>query len=279
MFVPIILLRPKECSPLGHALDYEQNYYFWPKIKNKNHPYNWLIAYAKSLNPATNPSLLSSPSSLPNIALKASPPSLKRFLNTACTCISDPAFLVFRKLSHGSKFPLPQIFGNYNLQNFECQPRCKKLWTLVLIADPWLFLVFQRRQTIALFHVTIPDSLLLSEKVLSTLPPSDLTLLLLPRTLFSTALCMILIGIPTKSKSSFKDFVKNLRSVSGSCVFPLTKATNVGGRALTWVKYLILDNGFLFFQECLLKTWPNRQHERERERACWRDGKEALQPN
>ncbi|KAK1589482.1 hypothetical protein Q3G72_034569 [Acer saccharum] len=40
--------------------------------------------------------------------------------------------------------------------------------------------------------------------------------------------------MPPKSKSSFKDLVKNWRSVSDSSVFRLKKATNVGGRAFTW---------------------------------------------
>lgn len=118
---------------------------------------------------------------------------------------------------------------------------------------------------IALFQVIVADRLLLSEKFLSTLPPpSDLMLLPLPPTFFPTALCMILIGIPPKSKSSFKDFVKNLISVSEICVFPLTNATNVGGRDFTCVKYLILVCAALFFQECLLITCPNKGHGHER---------------
>lgn len=56
---------------------------------------------------------------------------------------------------------------------------------------------------------------------------------LTPVVLFVTVRCMIRTGMPAKSKSSFKDRIKNLSSVSESCFFPLTKATNVGGRAFT----------------------------------------------
>jgi hypothetical protein len=45
--------------------------------------------------------------------------------------------------------------------------------------------------------------------------------------------CTIRIGIPPMLKSSLRDFVKNLISVSERLVFPLMKATNVGGRAFT----------------------------------------------
>lgn len=101
-------------------------------------------------------------------------------------------------------------------------------------------------------------TVLLSEKVLPTFRPVFWRLLLLLHFL-STDLCVILMGIPPKSKSSFKDFVKNLSSASDSIFFPLRKATNVGGRAFTWVKYLILGWADWSFQECLPITWsPNR---------------------
>ena len=85
-------------------------------------------------------------------------------------------------------------------------------------------------------------TLLLSEEILSAVLPADDVLLVLPvpPSFFGMDRCMIRMGIPPKSKSSFKDFVKNLRSVFESCVFPPIKATKVGGRAFTWVKYLIL---------------------------------------
>lgn len=105
---------------------------------------------------------------------------------------------------------------------------------------------------------------LLSEAILSFTLLADwkllplLLVLLLPLEFFTIARCMIRTGIPPKSKSSFKELVKNLRSVSESCAFPLTKATKVGGRAFTWVKYLIFGWLALSFQECLLITWSKQ---------------------
>lgn len=104
---------------------------------------------------------------------------------------------------------------------------------------------------------------LLSEAILSFTLLADwkllpLLVLLLTLEFFTIARCMIRTGIPPKSKSSFKELVKNLRSVSESCAFPLTKATKVGGRAFTWVKYLIFGWLALSFQECLLITWSKQ---------------------
>ncbi|KAK1582511.1 hypothetical protein Q3G72_015726 [Acer saccharum] len=52
--------------------------------------------------------------------------------------------------------------------------------------------------------------------------------------------------MPLKSKSSFKDLVKNRRSVSDSSVFRLKKATNVGGRAFTWLD----ESFFVSLDDC-----------------------------
>jgi len=103
----------------------------------------------------------------------------------------------------------------------------------------------------------------LSETTLSatTLPTEWRLLLLVPLVSFlETERCVIRMGIPPKSKSSFKDLVKNLMSVSESRVFPRTNATNVGGRALTCVKYLTLGCAAWSFQECLLITWSKPTH-------------------
>ena len=99
----------------------------------------------------------------------------------------------------------------------------------------------------------------MSVDIFLPLPEDRLLLLVLSIPFLGTDRCMIRMGIPPKSKSSFKDLDRNLRSVSESCAFPLTKATKVGGRAFTWVKYLILGCEAWSFQECLPITWPNRK--------------------
>lgn len=86
------------------------------------------------------------------------------------------------------------------------------------------------------YGVASARRLLLSDTILSTNFAEDLLhllLLSLLSPLFVTERCKILTGMPPISKSSFNDLVKNLRSVSDSLVFPLKKATNVGGRAFT----------------------------------------------
>lgn len=74
----------------------------------------------------------------------------------------------------------------------------------------------------------------MSDEILSAILLEDWLLILkLQPSLFRNDRCMILIGIPPNSKSSSNDLVKNLRSAFESCVFPLTKATKVGGLAFT----------------------------------------------
>lgn len=101
-------------------------------------------------------------------------------------------------------------------------------------------------------------TLLLSDTIRSMVLPGVrvfLLTLLLPSELLTTLRCIIRTGIPPKLKSSFSDFVKNLRSVSNSWAFPVTNATNVGGLAFTWVKYFIFGWDAWSFQECRLITY------------------------
>jgi len=96
--------------------------------------------------------------------------------------------------------------------------------------------------------------ILLSVLILATLGPTFLVLLF-AHAFLGIERCTIRIGIPPMLKSSLRDFVKNLISVSDSWVFELIKATNVGGRAFTWVKYLTFGCVAESFQECRLITY------------------------
>ena len=97
-------------------------------------------------------------------------------------------------------------------------------------------------------------SVLLSVFILFILDPLFLILLFRGDAFLGIERCRIRIGIPPMLKSSLRDFVKNLVSVSDSWVFPLIKATKVGGLAFTWVKYLTFGCVAESFHECLLIT-------------------------